>query len=158
MGIHTHIPKCTAFASFWQDVPKVNLSFSLLNIECPMNKFLPKYANFGFQAMVSISLHSLSEWNKTDWTQQSNPKAAMMPLATGGKSTFVVATLGVLGTSLTAHTSFSMISGHFTPHDVLLPHTDNFCLFTLNRHWHTPVFFVYPALHLDVLVTFIVIN
>ena len=25
-------------------------------------------------------------------------------------------------------------------------------LFILNRHWHTPVFFVHPALHRDVLV------
>ena len=28
-------------------------------------------------------------------------------------------------------------------------------LFILNRHWHMPVFFVYPALHLDLLVVLI---
>ena len=25
VGIPVHIPTCTAFASFWQDIPKVNL-------------------------------------------------------------------------------------------------------------------------------------
>ena len=29
---------------------------------------------------------------------------------------------------------------------------------TLNRHWHMTVFFVYPALHLDLLVSFTVVN
>ena len=31
-------------------------------------------------------------------------------------------------------------------------------VYILNRDWHTSASFVYPALHLNVLVTFIVIN
>ena len=30
--------------------------------------------------------------------------------------------------------------------------------FILNRHWRTPVFVVYPALHLDLLVQWIVLD